>query len=590
LASLPDKTTQINTAFSVVTGTEFAEPAVDPGTAALNSLITRATDGSDPIATSIGTAAAAAAIDENGRFDSQTYTLRLAELMSQYDSDRAAVARTQLEVEKLKAENAFTQESQNTILDNRVGVWSQRTQELTEGLIARFFGSSENGGPVPELQRLSREDAILQLESLEARLRNTYQQEAAELGILDNLGSQFDGGGINEALAPLTNFKTFLTRSREEFFESWKVAETQDKMAIAQLINEMSGAGGTIPEVQEYVVTQILVNNQVDFKQVALNARRMLKDIVRTGNPYRTSLGENNGISTDAAEQGRTGQIVTPEAAGVATGLSEGDAIKSVKSDLTVFYEWNNFGEVNDSITKTAVSSFVNATQIMNVRGVPVSENTFDMVYRPEFFNMFNQITAVGGENGQLLVNAVVENLSDSIANNLTLATNSIAQTGGQNFPSVALKFDGEKYVMQVGSLGATAQEVALKDTLRQEGLPFTLEGIKELQKRERSVVSNSEAIQKFRFTNTGLNAYVENFEKHLNYLNKMTSVAARLGTEVLTAVTPGEGSPFLLSPVAVEVTNEDEYKSLEEGTSYTVMNKEGTGVAFSGIKGREEF
>jgi hypothetical protein len=110
------------------------------------------------------------------------------------------------------------------------------------------------------------------------------------------------------------------------------------------------------------------------------------------------------------------------------------------------------------------------------------------------------------------------------------------------------------------------------------------------LQKRERSVVSNSEAIQKFRFTNTGLNAYVENFEKHLNYLNKMTSVAARLGTEVLTAVTPGEGSPFLLSPVAVEVTNEDEYKSLEEGTSYTVMNKEGTGVAFSGIKGREEF
>jgi len=551
----PGKQKDILGLAGVITGQAEEEPLVDVGTAIINSAVEQGTNGSNPLLSAA--LSASLVIDQYGQPDNQATLDTYMSKVAQYQFELAETTKITNATARLVAENKMTEEVQNGATEQFALFANQHAQNTVDGILSGFQAGVDDPDAYTKV--------LIELDRAHSQLSTEFTRKALEGGFLDNYEAKFKGG-MDAALAPITNFKAFLLSVGEDQAKGLAQAMLEDRLALA---NALKKAGANIGQMD------------AEFYQSSITERQLGK--IRAGvdgidaaaalqpNLVKLAMGNGDPRAPNTEIHESDGSGVTPAAKVVMAALPPEQAQSEVKRSLSTWGGLASFDAPTPAQVTHGVNGFVEATEVINQRGVPIDEATFDAIYNSDFWGQYDKVQKGGGENSTRIETAAATNLTTILVNREAQVVETTRQEFGEFFPNMNVEFNGTGYELTLSAI--TANEKAVVKSLDSFNLPHTGEGLMQLDRilknpANTQIVNNKvgdgpqvTSLGGFKLTTEFIQ--FENVIKGVAYLNKIVSNIGKLPEGVrLDALPTG-------AIKRIQVTNEEEFDSLKPGQAY---------------------
>lgn len=553
--AFPDKTGDLNNIFGTITGEENSAVLEDPFVTYANARVGAASKGDDPILQDM--LASSITYDNFGQVDPAATRSKFLAKDAQRTAFLAQNQVTKENTERLKSQGAFDDAAQEQAVEPFMVAALQASQDVLSPILETFKQGAQ--GPIDVA------NVTIAIEQKIGQLKNEFTQRAAQAGILDNFEAKFSGG-MDKALAPLINFKNFLASIGTERASAINNLDTEQRIAIAGVFEANGIPFVTNPESLAFFSQTIVGENLKGIRQ-------SVEDIKEKGNVTRPryvfdAVTQSGGTVHDTETGG-----VTAQAKESMKALPPEKAKSEVKRGLAAFQGWSSIGSPTPEHTTFAVDGFVEAAEVMNQRGVPVAEDTFDTVYNADFWRDYNLIQALGTENATRMEQAAATSLRTILSNKEVETTHFITTSYGTTLPNLTVEFDGTKWGVVLSA--ATNNEKAITKALDANGLPHTGEGLLELDRILKNPANTQITNNKFgegpQVTSlTGFKLSIDDsqFRRVIDsvaYMNKIVANVNKLPQEVRDANLPTPKDRV------IRVSSEEEFKRLKKGDRYVV-------------------
>jgi hypothetical protein len=544
VAAVPSDTTNIATTLSAIHGKDINVPESD--LEAEHDTVVAKFYSEDP--RGIALYPSTVVPDENGDID-LVKSKRKADLVFQDFANQDAKDQVLSdELARLKLSGDITQEKQKLaiepfILDNTV-----RAIATVNGLGTIFDMSVET----PDV------DVSTMLAGLIAE-KNKFAQSlavrAAAIGIADN-PNLYNPKPILEAFEGPIRFLTFL-QTQPGVLD--KAQQSRASLRVGQLITEVGGAA--TPRGIEFASEHINANKSAEIVDASFEWLKMT--------PKKSTLSHSTEALPKGANEPST---ISPTFSEQAARLPEFEQIEHVKFNLEGFYLSEGYEGNDPGVRAEGVELFTRAVGIMQATGKDITETTFSQTYRPQFIELFTEMTAVDDDLSTKFKNVVSEHLS-TVLSQQNVTKDFLVSNNFSDYKDLKIKFNGEKYVLDLGTskgqgLGLDTKEVVMKNLLKKHGLPVSIEGLTSLIRIPASQIGLGAGNPQEIAAIGDARRMVRILKPQQEFLNKVLGVGEALN-QVISPTIPD----FAEEEEPIHVTNAEDMAKVAIGGTFTYID-----------------
>lgn len=271
--------------------------------------------------------------------------------------------------------------------------------------------------------------------------------------------------------------------------------------------------------------------------------------------------------------------VFDPAFTSAAAKLPEFRQIEVARNGIEGFY-LAEISELNGpAIRETATEQLTRGMGVMLASGRDVPVATFDQTFRPEFTHMFLAMTDTDDELSLKFTGVVKEFLATVVDQQVTQARFLVSNNFSAEYKNLKVAFNGESWTLDFGKetgqgLGIDNREVLLKNLLKKQGLPVSMEGLISLVSTPTSRLGPFTDAAQLSLLVGDARRMVRILKPSIDYLNKIFDVNKRLGTAVQDSLV---GIPdFAEEEEITHVTSAEDFANVPIGGSFSYIDTDG--------------
>ena len=500
-------------------------------------------------------------LDANGEFDEGATRVKMEALFQNHQAQVANDATLADDLARAIAAGDLNKENQKVLADPFIQQGRQAATETVNGLATTFDLANATLTPKDV------SNAIITVTAARDRFLATVNSRAADIGILNDKD-------VYDSALVVEPFNTLLS--------TLNIVQTNPEMAV-----NMQRAGAELKQGEFLLNLGVQPTRSAIDYVAALSVQAASVDIINgintfTKKPVEPTTAEIPSFGVIDPSQ----SAINPELVRAAGALPESKQIEVVQRSLDGFYISGDYNGTDPVVRTEAVENFGRAVGVMVSTGKQITKATFDKTYRPEFVQMYNDITATDDDTSTRFRALVAEHIGTTLQQMEVRTQTSIQNDFSERLPGLSLTFNGKEYDVAFDEdLGLGTDSDLVVGALKKLGLPPTMSGLSKLASDRTLLISSGVSPTEASRIVLSSKQVLGVLKPQIDYLNRIIAVGSQLeGVDAVLPTAGGKDKAEVIQPTVI--SSEEDFNNLKDGTPWRFVDDDGN--VFTGIAGRD--